>query len=95
MVVRTRIIRIGNSRGLRLPKHVIEQVGLGNEVELDIQQDQIIIRPAPHPRADWDAQFRSMAENGDDQLLDEEAVSTTEWDEAEWEWSSSDSTSTS
>lgn len=84
-IVTTSIIKIGNSRGIRLPKFLIEQVGLGEQVEISVRRNQLIIRPIPsRPRADWDEQFRAMAANGDDTLLD---VSTpTQFDRQEWQW---------
>jgi antitoxin MazE len=84
-VVKTRIIRIGNSRGIRIPKLLLAQTDLGEEVELEIQQDHIVIRASRPPRQGWEEQFKKMAEYGDDQLLDD--VITTTWDEEEWEWS--------
>ena len=48
--MKTRLIKIGNSQGIRIPKLLLEQVGLANEVELEVQQDQIVIRP-PNIRA--------------------------------------------
>jgi antitoxin MazE len=68
--VRTQIIRIGNSRGIRIPKTLIDQVKLGNEVEIAVQRRQLVIRPVSRPRSGWDELFRAMAEHGDDQLLD-------------------------
>lgn len=85
-VIKTRIIKIGNSQGIRLPKLLLTQIGLGKEVELEVQQDQIVIRPAQGPRSGWDAQFRAMAEHGDDRLLDSEASDLTTWDADEWVW---------
>lgn len=85
-MIRTRLVPMGNSRGIRIPKPLIEQVGLSDEVEMRIEDGQLILRPAPRPRAGWDEQFARMAECGDDQLLDEEAGSTSAWDETEWEW---------
>jgi antitoxin MazE len=85
-VIKTRIIKIGNSQGVRLPKLLLTQIGLGKEVELEVQQDQIVIRPAQGPRNGWDAQFRAMAERGDDRLLDSEAGDLTTWDTDEWVW---------
>ena len=86
MVIRARIIRIGNSQGLRIPKQVLDQTRLGEEVELEVQQDQIVIRPVRHARAGWEDQFREMSEQGDDRLLDGDELVPTCWDEAEWEW---------
>ena len=84
--MRTNIIRIGNSQGIRIPKIMLEQSHLGTEVELEVEDEKIVIRPASHPRQGWGERFRLMAENGDDRLLDGDAPSTSEWDETEWEW---------
>ena len=83
--LRTRIIKIGNSQGIRIPKLLLDQLGWDEEVELAVQEDQLVIRPIRHPRYGWDEQFRMMAEHGDDRLLDE-VVSLTQWDADEWEW---------
>ena len=83
-VVKARIVKIGNSQGIRIPKVWLEQARLGEEVEVAVQPDQLVIRPARRPRHDWDKQFRAMAEHGDDRLLDEAVP--TQWDKDEWEW---------
>lgn len=82
--VKTRIIRIGNSRGIRIPKLLIEQVGIGPEVEIAVQQDQLIVRSASGVRQGWDEQFRAMREHGDDRLLKDPVL--TQWDASEWKW---------
>jgi antitoxin MazE len=82
--VQTRIIRIGNSRGVRIPKPLLEQAGLSDEVEISVEDDSLVIRPAAKPRAGWAESFRQMAERGDDALLD--PPTPTAWDEDEWEW---------
>jgi len=82
--VKTRIIKIGNSRGIRIPKLLIEQVGIGTEVEIAVEKDQLVIRSTSSPRQGWDAQFRAMAEHDDDRLLDTPVL--TEWDSSEWKW---------
>ena len=84
-VVRTRLIKIGNSQGLRIPKVVLEQLNLSDEVELEVQENQLVVRPVLDPRSNWEEQFKAMAAEGDDQLLDEEVPSLTTWDEKEWE----------
>ncbi len=84
--VKTRIIRIGNSQGIRIPKPIIEQLGFSEEVELEIFPNQLVLRSAHPPRYGWDEQFKSMAQACDDRPLDDEALSLSEWDEVEWEW---------
>ncbi len=84
--MKTRIVRIGNSQGIRIPKLLLEQTGLRDEVELTVQDDALIIRPARKPRAGWAAAFREMARHGDDAMLDDAPPSLSSWDEDEWEW---------
>jgi antitoxin MazE len=82
--IKTQIVKIGNSRGIRIPKVLIDQVGLENQVEIAIEGAQLVIRSASRPRAGWEEQFRAMATNRDDRLLDGNVP--TKWDEIEWEW---------
>ena len=60
-VLKTQIIPIGNSRGVRIPKVWLEQLDLGPDVEMALQADQIVIRPARRARAGWREQFRALA----------------------------------
>jgi antitoxin MazE len=85
-VIRTRIIKIGNSRGIRIPKLLLDQFGLSEEVEIAAQLNQLVIRPISHPRDGWEEQCRLMAERGDDKLVDDMPASLTRWDDEEWEW---------
>jgi len=85
-VMRTRVVKIGNSQGIRIPKIIVEQFNLNDEIELLSNDGMLVIRPAFHPRAGWDEQFQAMAVNGDDALLDAEVPSLSKWDEEEWEW---------
>jgi antitoxin MazE len=82
--IRTRIVKIGNSQGIRLPKLLLEQSGLSSEVEVEVQGDCLVIRAISHPRIGWDEAFKSMADHGDDALLDNGKIS--DWEDAEWEW---------
>ena len=84
--MKTRIIRIGNSQGIRIPKLYLQQSGLGQEVELEVQDSAIVIRSTQHPRQGWVEAFLAMAEHGDDKLLDEKSMNQSDWDEAEWQW---------
>lgn len=86
-LIKTRIIKIGNSQGIRIPKLLIDQAGLMEEVELQIENDRIIISSSQQPRQGWQEQFQHMAEVGDDQLIDATTVpQLTTWDEEEWTW---------
>lgn len=82
--IRTRIVKIGNSQGIRIPKLLLEQSGLGAEVEVHVEGDHLIICPAPCQRLGWDEAFAAMAEHGDDTLIDDLHIS--HWDESEWDW---------
>lgn len=86
--MKTRIVRIGNSQGVRIPKPLLEQSGLreDDDVELAVEDASIVIRRSRPPREGWADAFRRMAEAGDDVLLDPAETATTEWDEEEWEW---------
>jgi antitoxin MazE len=87
--IRTHIVKIGNSQGIRIPKPLLEQSGINAgginaEVEIEVEDDHLIIRAVSHPRLGWEAAFAEMAARQDDALLDE--ATATEWDAAEWEW---------
>ena len=83
--MKTRIIRIGNSQGVRIPKLYLEQSRLGEDVLLEVQNNEIVIRSASPPRQGWAEAAKTMAARGEDELLDEDSSHTT-WDEEEWEW---------
>jgi antitoxin MazE len=84
MTIRSKVVKIGNSRGIRIPRAILEQAGMTDEVEMTVEGNQLIIQASHHPRQRWEERFAAMAEQGDDQLLDE--PSTTRWDEEEWTW---------
>jgi antitoxin MazE len=84
MVTRTRIVQIGNSKGIRVPKMLLEHAQLPDEVELEAEHGRLIVRAARGPRAGWAEAAKSMHARGDDRLLDEPASS--EFDEKDWQW---------
>ena len=84
--MKTRIIRIGNSQGIRIPKPLLQQTGLRGEVEITARDDSLIIRPARRPREGWAASFQEMARRGEDALHDDPAPSLSSRDEDGWEW---------
>ncbi len=82
--MKAKIIAIGNSKGIRIPKTLLEEGGFEDEVYLEATRGSIVIRPANSPRDGWGEAFRKMADHGDDALLDPQSVSN--WDREEWEW---------
>ena len=84
--MKARIVRIGNSKGIRIPKPLIEQTGLGDEVTIEAEGSRLVIRSARRPRAGWTEAFQAMAEAGDDRLLDDGTMALSEWDRREWQW---------
>lgn len=84
--MRARVIKIGNSQGLRIPKPILEQTGIMDDVEIEVEKNQIIIRPVKSVREGWDNAFKSMSENGDDELIIDDCGISNAWDEDEWQW---------
>ncbi len=85
--MKTKIVQIGNSKGIRIPKVMLEQSGLGEEVQLEVKKQKIIIGPVNKPRQGWVDAFKKMAEQADDRLLDgQQLANKTSWDKNEWTW---------
>jgi len=83
----TKVVKIGNSRGIRIPKSVIQDSGLTDEVELEIGDGQIIIKSLSANRANWDTAFKKMASNKDDVLMEPKfQYAASKWDKEEWDW---------
>jgi antitoxin MazE len=82
--MKTKLIAVGNSRGVRLPKPLILQAGLTDEVDLQVRDGAIIISRLNFPRAGWADAARGMRRRGDDTLLDQ--ITPTDFDKKEWQW---------
>jgi antitoxin MazE len=83
--IRLKVVQIGNSQGIRLPKLLLAQCGIKKEVEAEAIEGTIVLRPAKKSaRKGWDQAFLEMAQQGDDQLL--ATPESTAFDESEWEW---------
>ena len=81
--MKAQLVRIGNSRGVRLPKAVIDEVGLTNEIDLRVENQCVVIAPVRSPRIGWaDAARRLRTESK--AMLDN--YTPTRFDEAEWQW---------
>ena len=84
MITKTRIVRIGNSKGIRVPKVLLEHARLPDELELQAEHGRLTVRAAQGPRAGWAEAAKAMHARGDDQLLD--AATSSQFDEKEWRW---------
>jgi antitoxin MazE len=80
--MKAKLVRIGNSRGVRLPKAVIRQCGLADDVDIDVEGGAVVVRPVPRrPREGWDNAFAAMAGRAEDRPLD---MPESDWDRSEW-----------
>jgi len=86
MILKMRLVKIGNSQGIRIPKALLDQVGLTEDIELEVQGRHLVLRAARRPRDGWDELFRRMSLNHDDHLFDARADGLSSWDEEEWVW---------
>jgi len=82
--MKTRLVRIGNSRGVRLPKTIIVQAGLTEEVELGVRDGAVVITRSTSTRSGWAAAASQIRQRDEDRLLD--TPTPTRFDEKEWEW---------
>jgi antitoxin MazE len=83
--MRTGLVRIGNSRGIRIPKPIIEQCGLGETVEVRVENDCLIITPERQPRRGWSDAFRASGHAAQDEFM-LETPEPNEFDREEWRW---------
>lgn len=75
------IIKIGNSKGLRLTKTILDRYNIIDKVDLVLEKEQIILRPISEPRKGWDKAFQKMHKNGEDQLLMDDVFEDENFDE--------------
>ena len=81
--MRAKLITIGNSRGVRLPKPLIKEVGLEDEVEIRVRDKRIEISPVTGTRSGWAEAARLLHDRKEDTPLDH---ASTYFDETEWTW---------
>lgn len=85
--MKTNIIQIGNSQGIRIPKAILEQLQFKKEVELEVIEDGLLLRPLIQPRANWTEMFAKALKNQDsdaDEFTDWERTTLSSFDEDEW-----------
>ena len=82
----TKITNIGNSKGIIIPKKLIEQCGLTERVTLEVKDNGLMISPkVDNPRAGWEEAIIAAGAKGDDELLMGDYLEHS-WDEEEWTW---------
>ncbi len=84
--MKSQIVKIGNSRGLRIPKALLEECELNGDVDLEVRPEGLLIRPAKSPRLNWETAFRQMSENDEDELLLDDSDAPKRFEKDEWRW---------
>jgi antitoxin MazE len=79
--MRTHIVRVGNSKGVRIPRSMLAELRLDDEVELAVENQALVIRRVRRPREGWEEAFAAA---GPQPLLD--VALPTRFDESEWQW---------
>ena len=75
------IIKIGNSKGFRISKTILERYNITDKMEMILEKNQLVLRPIAEPRKGWDLAFQEMQKNGDDQLLIEDVFEDDQFEE--------------
>lgn len=83
--MKVNLIRIGDSKGVRIPSSIIRECGFGDQIEMRVEQGVIVLSPLYGVREGWDAAFKTMAAAGDDAALIPDTLET-DFDKEEWSW---------
>lgn len=75
------IIKIGNSKGLRLSKTILEKYNIKDKIEVILEMGQIILKPIESPRKNWEEAFKKMNADGDDELLIDDVFTDENFEE--------------
>lgn len=78
--MRLAIVSIGNSKGIRIPKAVLDKYQMKDSVEVEMHDDAIVLKPIRKPREGWEEAFRQMHQNGDDKLLIPDVFDDETWE---------------
>ena len=83
--MKVKLVPIGNSKGILIPRSIIKEFGFGDQIEMRLGQGEVVLAPVRAPREGWNAAFERMAAAGDDAPLTPERLDH-DWDREEWEW---------
>jgi len=84
--MQVKIIKIGNSQGIRIPQVILKQFNFYEGAEMDVEEDRLIIKPKKKVREGWSEAFQAMSKNKDDNLILENESMLSNFDNEEWEW---------
>ena len=78
----TKVIPIGNSKGVRIPNHILKQLDILNHIDLSVDENdnKIILKPIKKPREDWEESFKTMHKRGDDNLIIDDSIDLNDWE---------------
>ena len=86
MTVNVHLTKVGNSRGIRIPRAILEQVDLEGELELIVEEGALLIRPAANPRQGWEDTFVNASLNSKEDSELAEPLVGNQFDDEEWTW---------
>jgi antitoxin MazE len=78
--MRLSVVSIGNSKGIRIPKTILDKYQICDLVEVEMRDDALILRPVRKPREGWEEAFKQMHQNGDDKLLIPDVFEDETWE---------------
>lgn len=84
--MKTQLIKIGNSKGIRIPKTMVEQCKLNGELNIVVRENEIVIKADENNRLGWDEAFKKAASLKENSMVDEDGMNLADWDQKEWKW---------
>jgi len=84
--MKTKLIKIGNSRGIRISKTMVEQCKLNGDLNIEIRENEIVISSEENNRLGWEEAFKKAVSLKENSMVDDDGMNLSEWDEKEWKW---------
>ena len=84
--MKVQIIKIGNSKGIRIPKPVLTQCGFKDVLEMEVRYKKMVVSSPKKTRSGWEKKFRKLTLNTKDALLEDFRKVKNSFDQNEWEW---------
>ncbi len=84
--MKIQLIKIGNSRGVRIPKTMLEQCRLNGDLNIELRENEIVISSEHNQRSGWDEAFKKARSLKENSMIDDDGINLSGWDEKEWKW---------